>query len=175
MLTIRPHKPADAAAIGIILADGWKQAYSSFMPAERLKTHADRAYRIAEIEAFLDGEYDPVREALLVAETDRVVGFAYLLPADSGQGVVSLLYVDPEAQRGGVGRALVRAAADWFAVQALAPVRISAFAENPFAGFYLRIGGTEVERQNHEVMGKVVVSVIYAWSDAAALRKGAEG
>lgn len=178
MVTIRPHKPADAAAIGVILADGWKQAYSAFMPAERLKTHADRSYRIAEIGEFLANDFDPEQEAVFVAETGGALrGFIHLVLEDKAElgaeGSINLLYVDQAAQGQGIGRALLGAAAQWFAARTTGPIAVSAFAENPFGSFYAHVGARETLRRSHDVAGTAIESVIYLWPDAAALARGA--
>lgn len=177
MLTIRPHTLSDATAIGTILADGWRQAYSAFMPEGRLKTHADRAYRHREIAEFLGTDFDPGREALLVAESEgRIVGFAHLeIEAEEAgrQGIINLLYVSPDAQQGGVGRQLVAASAEWFGGQGVGPILVSAFAQNPFSGFYRHIGGVETRRRTHDVLGTPLESITFSWPDAAALVRGA--
>lgn len=41
-MTIRPHHLADATAIADVLADGWKAAYSNFMPPDILNPRIDR-------------------------------------------------------------------------------------------------------------------------------------
>lgn len=178
MGNIRPHRPGDAAAIGAILADGWRQAYADFMPAERMRTHGDRAHRAAEMAAFLADAFDPDTEALFVAEgEDGLAGFIHLVledKADLGaQGAINLLYVDAAAQGRGVGRRLLLAGAEWFAARITGPIAVSAFARNRFAGFYAHVGGVEALRRQHDIAGEGLESVIYLWPDAAALARGA--
>lgn len=178
MGNIRPHRLSDAAAIGAILADGWRQAYAGFMPAERLRTHGDRTHRAAEMAEFLADEFDPSNEAIFVAEVDGgLVGFIHLVledKADLGaQGSINLLYVDEAVQGQGVGRDLIVAGAAWFAERVTGPIAVSAFAENPFGGFYAHIGGAEVLRRQHEIAGSTLESVIYLWPNATALAEGA--
>jgi len=108
-MLIRPHRRDDADRIAEILAAGWKQAYSHFMPASFLEPRIDPAYRKAEVAEWLDDEFAPNDEAIFVAEEAReVVGFIHMALGDKGGvgavGHVNLLYVDPAQQRRGVGR-----------------------------------------------------------------------
>ena len=106
-ILIRPWRLSDSAVIGRILAQGWKQAYSGFMPEEELGSRIDPEHRKAEIENWLSTEFNPQQELLLVAEHDaQVVGFiGARIEERDGLGAASkipLLYVAPELQRSGM-------------------------------------------------------------------------
>lgn len=173
-MLIRPHRRADGDAIADILAAGWKQAYSHFMPPGFLAPRIDPAYRRAEVAEWLDDEFEPDNEAVFVAEADGVVlGFIHMVLGDKGDvgatGHVSLLYVDPAQQRRGIGRALLAEGVRWLAATAPGPLALSAFADNPHRFAYEALGGVEMKRLRPVLDGTEVETVIYLWSDPSVL------
>ena len=179
MARIRPHSLDDAEAIADILADGWRVAYSSFMPPELLAPRADRPTRRAEIAEFLEHEFDPRIEHLLVFEDGAVEGFVHIVCEDkAGLGAaahINLLYVTPSRFGRGIGRQLMRAAAEWLEARDAGAVVLSAYALNPYRQFYARIGGVEVKAAEVEFGQHRLDVVYYRWPDARALREGASG
>jgi GNAT superfamily N-acetyltransferase len=176
MHALRPHTIADAEPIARILADGWRDAYGGFLTPAAMGPRADRAHRLREIGAWLREEFDPALEGLLVAEDHAVDGFVHMVLEDKADlgaaGHVNLIYVDPAARRRGLGRLLLAGAADWFAARVAGPIVLSAFERNPSRGFYDRVGGVVVLRQEFELAGQALESVVYRWDDAAAMRAG---
>ena len=176
-MLIRPHARADADRLAEILAAGWKQAYSHFMPAGFLTPRIDPAYRRAEIAEWLDDEFEPGSEALFVAEDAGIIaGFIHMVLGDKGDvgasGHVSLLYVDPAQQRRGIGRALLAEGVRWFIATAPGPLALSAFADNPWRQAYNALGGLEAKRLRPMLDGIEVETVIYLWPDPAVLVSG---
>lgn len=176
-ILIRPWRLSDSAAIGRILAQGWKQAYSGFMPEEELGPRIDPEHRKTEIENWLSAEFDPKQEALLVAECDaQVVGFVGVQIGDrDGLGAASkipLLYIAREMQRSGIGRQLLHEAAEWVKTSAPGPIVVSAFEQNPFRGFYNAIGGQEAKRIDVKVEALTWPVVLYLWPSPEALQSG---
>lgn len=173
-MLIRPHARADADAIADILAAGWKQAYSQFMPRGFLAPRIDPAYRRAEIAEWLDDEFEAGTEALFVAEDENgIAGFIHMAMGDKGDvgaaGHVSLLYVDPDSQRRGIGRALLAEGVRWLAGKSPGPLALSAYADNPHRFAYAALGGIEAKRVRHGIDGTDVESVIYLWPDPSVL------
>lgn len=177
---IRPHTLDDSDQIAEILALGWAEAYSGFLPAEVLAPRIDVPARQAEMRAFLADEFDPSLETMLVADTGTALaGFAHAILEDKRDlgavGNISLLYVRSAFQGQGVGRRLLGAAAGWIAERATGPLAIAAFAENPFVGFYAHMGGEIRSRDAVEVSGVRTQSVVFVWPDAAELATRATG
>jgi GNAT superfamily N-acetyltransferase len=176
-MQIRPHCRDDADRIAEILADGWRQAYSHFMPKGFLTPRIDRAYRRAEIAQWLDEEFEPDVEAVFVAEErGTIYGFIHMVLGDKGDvgaaGHVSLLYVDPPLQGQGTGRALMAEGARWLISKATGPLALSAFEQNPYRAAYNAMGGTEAKRLTPVIDGAEVKTVIYLWPDPSVLFSG---
>lgn len=173
-MRIRPHAFSDSDQIAEILARGWAEAYSGFLPADALAPRIDVAARQAEMRAFLAEGFEPATEAMLVADAGvELAGFAHVILEDKGGlgavGHVGLLYVRTAYQGQSLGRRLLGAAAGWIAARASGPLAIAAFADNPFHSFYAHLGGKIAARVPVEVNGHPTGSVIYLWPDAAAL------
>lgn len=176
-MLIRPHRRDDADRVGEILAAGWKQAYSHFMPQSFYLPRIDPAYRRKEIAAWLDDEYEPETEALFVADDGgAVTGFIHMILGDKGEtgsaGYVSLLYVDPPQQGRRIGRALMAEGARWLIAKAPGPLALSAYADNPYRVAYDKMGGTQVKRLRPVIDGTEIETVIYLWPDPKVLISG---
>ena len=134
-MIIRAHRGADADRIAEILADGWRDIYAAFMPADYLARQSDRARRHGEIAEWLEDEFEPANEAIFVAEDEQgVVGFIHMELGDKGglgaTGIVNLLYVDRAAQGRSIGRQLMAAGAEWLLATRPGPLALSAFELN---------------------------------------------
>ena len=106
MLVIRPVTPADAAV--------WLPMREALWPDETGSSHA------REIERFFAGELLMPLAVLLAVDSTGPVGFVELSIRAYAEGCysgrVAFLegwYVEPEARRKGVGRALVEASLAW--------------------------------------------------------------
>jgi L-amino acid N-acyltransferase YncA len=109
---IRPMTLADCDRVSEIRVRGWQHAYRGLVPQpylDRLTVAADAARRR---ERFARGDGTVVN---LVAERDgRVLGWAAAGPYRDGEAYAELyaIYVDPAHLGGGIGRALLAAAAE---------------------------------------------------------------
>ena len=169
-MRIRPHTRTDADRIAEILAAGWRQAYSGFMPPEILEPRIDAGRRKTEIAEWLDDEFDPEIEALLVAEDAAgLTGFIHIELGDKAglgaTGIVNLLYVDPGAQGRGIGRALMAEGTRWLLQRSPGPLVLSAYADNPFRHAYAAMGGLEAKQIVSRFGAHDLASVLYLWPD----------
>lgn len=176
-MLIRPHRRDDANRIAEILAAGWKQSYSHFMPAALLAPRIDPEWRRAEIAGWLDEDFDPLLEAIFVAEVDgAAVGFIHMELGDKGNlgatGIANLLYVDEHAQRRGAGRRLMAEGARWLLDTKPGPLVLSAFDGNPSRFAYDAMGGVAARQVTSDVYGEPVRSVLYLWPDPTVLLSG---
>lgn len=138
---LRPSQPTDAGKLGAILHHF--EATTPWMP----KTHCE-----AEAIAFCGTMID--RGWVTVAMTDRVVGF---LARDGGE--ICALYVHPDAQGQGIGKALLDQAKS-----AQSPLTLWTFQANEGAQrFYLREGFAEVRRTEGD-NDEGLPDILFHWS-----------
>ena len=178
-MRIRPYRRDDADQIADILAAGWQVAYAGFMPPELLAPRVEPVRRRAEIGAWLD-DVDAALEQVLVAETETprtVIGFVHIVHEDkAGLGAaahINLLYVTPTQFGRGIGRALMAAAADALAATTSGAIVLSAYALNPYRGFYRHLGGIEAAHRTVDFDGHALEAVYYRWDSPEALKAGA--
>jgi GNAT superfamily N-acetyltransferase len=121
---------------------------------------------------------DPTR-VVHVAEVDgRIVGFAGGGRARAGAppgyvGEVYAIYVAPERQGQGIGRVLLKAAADGLVERGLVPIVIWTLFNNPQSrGFYESREGVVIGEKREQFDGHELHEVAYGWLDAAPLVKG---
>lgn len=171
-LQIRPATDADLAQIAAIHHHNWQIAYAGIMTP-------------AEIDVILPEKRLPQWRQWL-ADADNMI-----LVADSGTAVIQgFLYggkVKPheilsgglegfdceiyslhtaEAVQGrGLGRALIGAAAQRWQAQGRRALTLWAYRDNPFRGFYERIGGRLVA----EGLDDGIPDVAYGWREIDAL------
>ena len=144
------------------------------MPAAFLASRIDPVYRRREIAEWLDTDFDPSTETLLVAEEGGpIAGFVHVALGDKGEvgatGHVNLLYVDPPRQGQGVGRSLMGAGARWLMQRQPGPLALSAYERNPFRPAYASMGGVETKRLRFLIEGTEIETVIYRWHDPTTL------
>ena len=121
---VRPATSADAAAWLRMRCDLWPEGLAS--------DHRD------EIEQFFAGQLrEPLATLLAFNASDRAVGFAELAIRSYAEGCVTDRvaylegwYVEAEARRQGVGRALVRAAEEWARSQGCTEFASDALIDN---------------------------------------------
>jgi ribosomal protein S18 acetylase RimI-like enzyme len=102
-----------------------------------------------------------------------VVGFAQAgVPEPDEPGYESelwKLYISPDAQRQGVGRALMRAMAQRLLQDGITTMCLRAFLGNRAADFYIRMGGQRLREEPYEILGAVAPTILYGWPDLAVL------
>lgn len=175
--TLRPATPADAERVAALHVLSWRSAYrGSFSDA-----YLDGPIE-AERRSFWHNRYDHPRAGLwtVLAEAadGSLEGFLCLLADhDPHWGtLIDNLHARPDRKRRGVGRALMRAAADHL-LHALPrrPLYLYVLETNVAAqAFYRGLGGRDAERLVTETSdgGRLPVAR-YAWPSSAALAEAA--
>ena len=123
MVTVRSATPADAA--------DWLRMRRTLWP-EDVESHAREVDRYCSA-----GGRDPLEVLLAIDERGRAIGFVELSIRNYAEdcetdrvGYLEGWYVDVEARRRGVGRALVAAAEDWARAQGCTEFGSDALIDN---------------------------------------------
>ena len=163
----------DAAEASRLHVETWRTSYRGLVPDDLLDQLVPTRWEQGWRRGF--DSVDPTR-IVQVAEIDgQIVGFASGGRSRSGgppghPGEVYALYVHPERQGQGIGRALLQAVAAVLAERGLVPIVIWTLFNNPRSrGFYAARGGTVIAEKNERFDGYLLHEVAYAWSDATAL------
>jgi ribosomal protein S18 acetylase RimI-like enzyme len=177
MLFVRPATREDAAEIARIDVETWRAAYAGILPDKVLLGLAPQ--RLAsEWLAQLSHRPDDIR----IAEWTGVglVGFgscgAVRHPVEGLAGEVHTLYVMPDYQGRGIGRALLMALFRRLVASGQLSAAIWVLRDNPARFFYERMGGRQVAHRKIPVGGAPIPALAYGWRDlVAAVRTGGRG
>jgi GNAT superfamily N-acetyltransferase len=166
---LRAAGPGDANAIARVVVESWRATYPGMIPQDFL----DRMDAAELSQRWSRRLSDPLVGELtfVIEEAGRVVGFASGGPDRDGgwggRGELYAIYLVPEAQGRGWGRALVIAVAEGLLARGITSMVVWALRANHRArGFYERLGGTYLrERLLDFGAGFDVVEVGYGWED----------
>ena len=163
----------DAPEASRMHARTWKVSYRGLVPDKLLDELSPARWETGWRRGF--ESMDPTR-VVHVAEIDgRIVGFAGGGRARDGAppgyvGEVFAIYVDPDRQAQGIGKTLLRAAAEGLVERGLVPIVIWTLFDNPASrGFYESRGGVVVGEKRELFDGYELHEVAYGWRDAAPL------
>lgn len=143
---IRPASAGDAEAAAQVNVTAWQTAFRGLFSRGFLNGLSVEARTAAIAARFSEADY-----SMRVAQDAEgtVVGFADWGPpreAVPHDYELYAIYVLPEHQARGIGRALFREAASAILADGGASLMLSVFAENPHRPFYIRLGGSELAR-----------------------------
>ena len=167
---------ADAEAVAALHADSWRRTYRSMMPDAFLDGDAleDRRRVWHERLATADHAANPDRFVMVAHEKTRIIGFICAFAReDAGWGAyIDNLHVVHDRKGRGLGRVLMRAAAEWIcATQPGAGVYLWVMEANGAArAFYDRLGARNVETvEMADPGGGHAPNCRYVWPDARTL------
>lgn len=131
-VALRPATGSDLDAVVAVFLACWRESYAAQLP-ERLVASMTDAGATALWGAVLER---PDRTVVVAVDDDRVTGVVGFAP-DGDVGTVHSLYVAPDAQGHGTGRALLDHAARQLARAGVREARLWVFADNaPSVRFY---------------------------------------
>jgi ribosomal protein S18 acetylase RimI-like enzyme len=179
---IRVAGVADAVALGRLHVAAWHETYRGLVPGAMLAglSAEERGAVWAEMLADPAGYHD-VR-VHLAEQGGKTIGFAACgtqsdaaLAAEGFDGEIGAIYLLGAAQRRGIGRLLMRAAAADLRARGLQSATLWVLRENmPARRFYERLGGEVVgEKRDVRPEGELV-ELAYGWSDLRPLQQEAE-
>ncbi len=177
MISIRRARPSDAIAIAAVHVAAWRSTYPGILPdrflsnlsVTRHAAHYDAAIRRAGgvfVAAASGSDVPP-------GSGPRVIGFATagrarISSAEIGgrrlaEGEIETLYVLDDWRDRGVGRRLMRAAANYLADNGCRSVFLWVLRDNPSRWFYTRLGGTAAAEAEIQFAGCNVVQTAFVW------------
>lgn len=169
---IRRARPSDAAAIAAVEVESWRAAYAGILE-DRILLGLSEARLTAGWDAELRRPRGPVR---VWDEPDEgVIGFAHggalreSLPWDAE---VFMLYVHPDAQGRGIGRALLEGLFADFVEDGWRSVLVWVLADNPARFFYQRMGARLALSREIPFHGQTVPVLGYSWADVSPAPPG---
>ena len=165
---IRAAQGDDLAEIAAIHSASWKEAYAGILPADYLADQVGLDLRAHwERQEILPGD------VVLVAEADQgLVGFAAVWCRPDP--FIDNLHVSQAVRSGGIGTALMRAAAERLMSHGHSTAYLWVFESNTDAiRFYERLGAVRVGSAIKEIYGHGVPSVRMEWGDLRALARDA--
>ena len=172
MITIRRARPGDAVAIGTVHVAAWRSAYPGILPQAylaNLSAPRQAGYYDAAIKGGV-GVHVATVSGLDLGAIDRppiVVGFATSGRArganPSADGEIETLYVLDDWRERGLGRRLVRAAAEHLLEIGCAAAFLWVLRDNPSRWFYAGLGGKPAAEATIGVGGQAVVQTAYVW------------
>jgi GNAT superfamily N-acetyltransferase len=171
-MLIRHAHVTDSEGIARVHVESWRSTYRGIVPEQHL---AALSYDEGA-ERWRGPLADPAPGTCrFVAEDEHgeIVGFATGGPRREGDtryaGELYAIYLLPERQRTGTGRALIRAVAAELWRHGMRSMIVWVLAENPARGFYQALGGQPAGQIEIEIGGTPLAEVAYGWDDLTSL------
>ena len=171
-MTIRPAQMSDLPALPRVHVETWEAAYRGLLP-DALIDSFTLERRIQQWTGWLTQPTPGVRTFAALDDAGEPFGFATAGPITHGRGFEGELlglYVHPQRQRIGAGRALIASAATYLFQSHLRSMIVWVLAANPACQFYERLGGRLVAREIRDLYGWRVDEAAYGWDDITVLR-----
>ncbi len=173
IVRIRPGSPADAEAIARVYVKSWRSAYAGLIPnAVLIRMSATAQAREWSQQLSRRNRADSV----LVADLRGagIVGFGSCGAARSSllphAGEIFTLYVLPEHQERGIGRALLFRLFDGLIDRGLNSAIIWVLSQNPARFFYEAMGGRRIAGKEERLWNTTLPQTAYGWDDLRLLR-----
>ena len=169
---VRMAEPDDARGLARVYVETWRTTYAGMVPDKVLLEMSEST--------------QAARWARSIAQGDELV----MLAEDAGKGIVGLssggrargphgckaeiftLYVLPDEQGRGVGRALLAGMFAEFVDQSLESAIIWVLAANPARFFYETTGGKRSAEREERLWGSDLPEIAYIWRDLADALEG---
>ena len=172
-MRVRSGQIADAKAIAGVHVDSWRSTYKGILPDDFLVSlsyeRRERGWRDIFANAGRQRSFVYVAEE----EAERVVGFVHGGPEREHdpfhKGELYAIYLLESYHHKGIGRQLVRVAAQQLIESGFEAMLVWVLADNPSRRFYERMGGRQVREKKIKIGGVDFVEVAYGWSDLRSL------
>jgi ribosomal protein S18 acetylase RimI-like enzyme len=169
---LRPARAADAPAIAEVYVDAWRSAYPGLIPNGVLVRMSKAAQAREWTRALGRRDRD---ESVIVAELAQhaIIGFGSCGEARQTSlpqaGEIFTLYMTPEYQNRGVGRALVLRLFDELSNRGLHSVVVWVLAKNPARFFYEALGARRIAERTETLWNTELPQTAYGWDDVRSV------
>ena len=166
---VRAGIPEDAEKIAAIFVETWRETYPGMLPDRVLVKMSDEA------QAFYWSRLLSARRArefvrVAVDAKGSVTGFGSAGPerhAARHEGEIYTLYVRPDFQNRGIGRALICGLLQGLRERGCHQAMLWVLAANPSRFFYEVMGGKKSLERSERLWGMDVPQIGYRWPDLA--------
>jgi len=169
-MNIRRATMEDAAAIGAVHVAAWRSAYPGVLPDQFLAKMS-----VPRQAAFYERAIRLGAGVHVAAEQTRIVGFSTAKRTRHnplGDGEVETLYVLDDFKEHGLGRGLLRAAAEYLAGLGCGSAFAWVLRDNPSGFFYEHLGGKRIATSTTRVGGAEIPQTAFAWNPIDRLLDG---
>ena len=169
-LIIEPAIQADAPEIAAVHVAAWRSAYANILPATYLATLSLARHTAIHRHAIATG-----RIVLVARDVNRqIVGFCTAgrpRTPTIAESEVETLYVLDDFRDQGIGRSLLRQAAETLAAKGCKSLFLWVLQDNPSRWFYERLAGRPTATSPTRVAGKTFTQTAYLWNPITTLLK----
>ncbi len=168
MISIRTATENDAAAIAHVHVQSWRTTYAGIVPEEYLAA-LNEAERVPLWRDWLSRDI-----RAYIADLDgQIVGFisggAIREPVQTYDAELYAIYLLEQAQRQGIGTALLKELAESLLGQGFTSMIVWVLEKNPSKHFYMRSGAQIVATKDIQIGGVTLSEISYGWPDLQAI------
>ena len=164
-VTIRRAAPGDSRGIAAAHVETWRSAYAGILPDKVIvQMSIDEK---ASAWRRMIGQQNAVETILVAVSGDQLIGFANCGHAGPDMidydGEIHMLYVLPDWQDRGIGRALLRGCFEALFNAGIDAAFLWVLADNPARFFYEAMGGRRIGERAERLWGVVLREAAYGW------------
>lgn len=164
--TIRPATLADGPGIADVACYTWNVTYAQSISAQNRKQILDQAYTHQALREVIE----QARGWFYVAtQSEAVVGFVQFLRRFDAQGELVRIYVHPDHQRRGIGRAFLATGLAAMAAKGVDRCYVSVEVSNEGARAFYERSGFRLHREYGRFLGDQIVQLVEYVTPIASL------
>jgi GNAT superfamily N-acetyltransferase len=158
---IRPAGVKDAEGIAYVHVTAWQETYRGLVP-DSVLDNLSVERRTREWRATLQDEAN-IYHTTVVAEEDEQIRERE--GDQQFRGELFAIYVLKRFQGQGIGRGLIRAAANELLALDVSSMLVWVLSDNPYQKFYQRLGGVYVREKPIQFGDILLLEKAYGWAD----------